>query len=260
MASTPRQETIPSFPGYRDTLSSDADPHLTHATESASVGKDVGAVSNTSLAIRDTSHHAVMTSPEYATTGNTGRGIDRKQALVNAAAEIIRELGPAAVSHRAVAKRAACSLSATTYYFNGLDDLLYQAGQVNIGMWASRAEAVAERVEQLSALPDLPGRVELVLAATLPAEGPYFGHYAQLLSAGTSAPVGRAYRDGRLRLNSAVTRVLVAMDSPLNADMVIAIVDGAAVTALSEGRDVRATATDLLMNLTRQAYAARTTL
>ena len=54
----------------------------------------------------------------------TVKGEARRQAIIEAAAALIRESGPSAVSHRAVAQRARCSLSATTYYFNGLDDLL----------------------------------------------------------------------------------------------------------------------------------------
>ena len=77
----------------------------------------------------------------------TPRGEDRRQAIIDAAAAIIRESGPSGVSHRSVAKRAGCSLSATTYYFDGLEDLLHQAGLVNIGLWASRAERVADRIE-----------------------------------------------------------------------------------------------------------------
>lgn len=179
----------------------------------------------------------------------TARGKDRRQAIIEAAAEIIREEGPAAVSHRGVAKRAGCSLSATTYYFKGLDDLLYQAGLVNIAMWASRAESVADRVEALDQLPSLSGRLDLVLQATLPPEGPYLGHYVQLISACAVAPVGQAYRRGRQRLNAAVGRLLDRLEAAIDPDLVIAVVDGAAVTALSEGRDVHATAADLLSKI-----------
>lgn len=181
-----------------------------------------------------------------ADVATTSRGLGRRQEIIEAAAEIIREAGPGAVSHRSVARRAGCSLSATTYYFDGLDDLLYQAGLVNIAMWASRAEKVADLVESLEHLPDLHGRVEILLQATLPAEGPYLGHYVQLISAGSVVAVGQAYRDGRQRLNAAVARVLNRLGSDVRPEMVIAIVDGAAVSALSEGRDVRATAADLL--------------
>ncbi len=183
---------------------------------------------------------------------STPKGQSRRQALIDAAAAIIRECGPDAVTHRAVAKQAGCSLSATTYYFDGLDDLLYQAGLVNIGQWAQRAERAAEQVESLESVPSLDGRISLILSATLPAEGPYLGHYLQLISAGGAAPVGRAYREGRQRLNAAISRVVSGLGLPVSANMVIAIVDGAAVTALSEGRDVRETAACLLRRMSWQ--------
>jgi len=103
----------------------------------------------------------------------TPRGEDRRQTIIEAAAAIIRESGPSAISHRSVAKRAGCSLSATTYYFDGLEDLLHQAGLVNIGLWASRAEHVADRVEAFKGVPDVPQRVRFILQATLPAHGGY---------------------------------------------------------------------------------------
>ena len=170
----------------------------------------------------------------------TPRGEDRRQAIIDAAAAIIRESGPSAISHRSVAKRAGCSLSATTYYFDGLEDLLHQAGLVNIGMWASRAEQVADRVEAFK--------------ATLPAHGSYFGHYLQLISASQASPVKQAYRQGRQRLNVALRRVLRQLDSPLEPEMVIAVVDGAAVTALSEGWNVKSTAAGLLTDLISLAH------
>lgn len=179
----------------------------------------------------------------------TSKGEARRQAIISAAAAIIHESGPASVTHRAVARRAGCSLSATTYYFKGLDDLLYQAGMANIRRWARRAERAAEKAEALAQPPDLEECIELILAATLPAEGPYLGHYIQLISAGDTAPVGRAYREGRQQLNAAVNRLIAALGLPATAEVVIAAVDGAAVTALSEQRDVKETARSLLRRL-----------
>lgn len=194
---------------------------------------------------------ASMPALETPDPGITARGSDRRQGIIEAAAAIIRETGPGAVSHRSVAKRAGCSLSATTYYFSGLDDLLHQAGLINIGLWASRAERVADEVESLTRPPGVDRRVGYLLKATLPAQGPYTGHYLHLIAAGTSAPVQQAYREGRQRLNAAVSRVLRHLGCGLEPEMVIAVVDGAAVTALSEGRDVRATATKYLKSLIR---------
>ncbi|WP_051259358.1 TetR/AcrR family transcriptional regulator [Schaalia suimastitidis] len=179
----------------------------------------------------------------------TPRGDERRQKIIEATAALVRELGPSAVTHRAVASRAGCSLSATTYYFSSLEDLLHQAGRVNISRWASRAERVAERVEEETGRLDVDDRIEHLLDATLPKDETMIGHYGQLISAGASDPVSRAYRTGRSRLNTAVGRVLTHLGVALPADLVIAVVDGAAVSALSEGLDVRETARKLLLML-----------
>ncbi|WP_275669573.1 TetR/AcrR family transcriptional regulator [Actinomyces procaprae] len=193
-------------------------------------------------------------------SATTSKGEARRRTIIDAAAAIIREGGPSAVTHRGVAERAGCSLSATTYYFSGLDDLLYEAGRVNIALWAERAERVARKVEALDHSPSLEEVVQLLLAATLPDAGPYLGHYMQLISANSSAPVGRAYGEGRNRLNAAVDRVVNGLGLYLTAETVIATVDGAAVTALSEHRDVRSTALALLRRLVQLSELSSTTL
>ncbi|BAW92134.1 hypothetical protein CHIBA101_0261 [Actinomyces sp. Chiba101] len=198
---------------------------------------------------------AVETTSDRRETASTAKGEARKQAIIDAAAAIIRESGPKEVTHRAVAERAGCSLSATTYYFDGLDDLLYQAGLLNISLWAARAERVADAVEALGKRPGLDERIEYLLRATLPERGPYLGHYLQLISAGASAPVGSAYREGRQRLNAAISRIAERFSLRYSAEVIIAVVDGAAVTALSECRDVRETAAALVRALAEQARA-----
>lgn len=179
----------------------------------------------------------------------THKGQRRRQEIVDGAAALLREQGPRGVSHRSVAQRVGCSLSATTYYFSGLDDLLGEAGRVNIARWASRAESVAEATER-DPVPTTPeGVIDAILAATLPTDEEMLGHYLQLVAAGESPPVSRAYRTGRDRLNAAVTRVLQRLGVPWSAELIIAVVDGACVSALSEGRDVRQTARQRLRAL-----------
>jgi DNA-binding transcriptional regulator YbjK len=184
-----------------------------------------------------------------STAPATSKGQRRRQEIVEGAAAILREQGPQGVSHRTVAQRVGCSLSATTYYFAGLDDLLSEAGRVNIARWATRAERVAENAEREDPPTRLDERLDMILAATLPVDEEMLGHYLQLVAAGGSPPVRRAYRTGRDRLNAAVTRVLERLDVSWSAEMVIATVDGACVSALSEGRDVRATARQRLVEL-----------
>lgn len=177
------------------------------------------------------------------------KGVRRRQDIIEAAAAILREVGPSAVSHRTVAARAGCSLSATTYYFSGLDELLVEAGQVNIEGWAQRAERVAAEIAALPPPQSLDDAVTLILRACLPSSGVLETHYIQLVASAASVPVTRAYREGRARLDAAVTTVLGVAGVDLSAPLAIAIVDGAAVAALSEGRDVRETARERLTEI-----------
>ncbi|MFI6539862.1 TetR/AcrR family transcriptional regulator [Nonomuraea sp. NPDC050547] len=55
------------------------------------------------------------------------RATQRRTALLNAAVGLLTENGFAALTHRAVAQRAALPLAATTYYFASRDDLLAEA-------------------------------------------------------------------------------------------------------------------------------------
>lgn len=187
-----------------------------------------------------------MSAGAVTHTASTRKGFDKRQLIIEAAATLLREGGPEAVSHRSVARLAGCSLSATTYYFDGLEDLLHQAGLANMGRWSERAERAAFRARKLKSDASVKERIDLILSATLPDDESLKGHYEQLISAGNAALVASAYQFGRVRLNIAVTTVLSEVGLDLPAEVVIALVDGAAVSALSEGRDVRETALALL--------------
>jgi AcrR family transcriptional regulator len=205
-----------------------------------------------------------MARPEAV--GQRARGQRRRQSLVEAAAAIVLAEGPGAVTHRAVAERASCPLSATTYYFSGLDDLLGAAGAYLVGRWAEQAEGVRDEVAREGAgapsdrreLRDgapKPGDVvrrdvvTAVIDALLPAPGEVRGHYAQLVGAGANPAVARAYRSGRARLDAAVGEILTICGSTCLPALAVAVVDGAVVSALSEGRDVRLTAAALLRHV-----------
>ncbi|MDO4887188.1 MAG: TetR family transcriptional regulator [Actinomycetaceae bacterium] len=177
------------------------------------------------------------------------RGELRRAAIVEAAAQIIREEGPVAVTHRAVARRCGCSLSATTYYFSGLDELLAEAGKVNIRLWARRAERVASEVERSDVPESRDEIIDIILRACLPPTDALENHYLQLLEAARAKPVARAYAVGRTHLDAAIARVLARVGLDVSPQLIVAIVDGAAVSALSEGRDVRELARQLLKQI-----------
>lgn len=178
---------------------------------------------------------------------NTEKGQRRRQELIDAGAELMRESGPLGVSMRNVANRVGCSLSAMTYHFENADELLEEIGRLNISRWAGRAERIADEAESVAAMHGaLANPVDWVLRATLPAGVPLFGHYQQLVAAGSSAPVAKAYHEGRGRLNRALGRLLQVLGVECTAEMIICVVDGSAVSALSEGGDVQETSRRLL--------------
>ena len=211
------------------------------------------------------------------------RGAARRDAIVEAAAALVVEAGPSTLTHRTIAQRADVPLAATTYYFASLDDLVGAAGTRLAERWAVHADAVlaavtAEVTADLTAevTADLtaevtagatagvaevlgrPGSVAAVLSlgrrcavlvdAVLPAGGPLAvrGHYEHLVSAGRDDTLAGAYAAGRAGLDEAVTQIVDLLDIPVGPEIVVAVVDGAAVSALSEGGDVRVHAELLL--------------
>jgi DNA-binding transcriptional regulator YbjK len=178
------------------------------------------------------------------------RGAARRDVIVRAAAELILHEGPGALTHRAVAARAGVPLAATTYYFTGLDDLVAAAGQVVVDGWVQHARDVADRALREETAPrDLAAvLVDAVLLATDEAE--VRGFYEHLVGAGRYPTLARAYAHGRGRLDAAVAHVLFALgEERVSPGVLVAVVDGAAVSALSEGRDVRALAVRLVAEL-----------
>lgn len=57
----------------------------------------------------------------------TEKGRRRREALLDAVVAVLEREGPAAVTHRAVAADAGVPVSAATYYFSSIDDLLVEA-------------------------------------------------------------------------------------------------------------------------------------
>ena len=211
------------------------------------------------------------------------RGAARRDAIVEAAAALVVEAGPSTLTHRTIAQRADVPLAATTYYFASLDDLVGAAGTRLAERWAVHADAVlaavtAEVTADLTAevraevtagatagatagvaeVLGRPGSVAAVLSlerrcavlvdAVLPAGGPLAvrGHYEHLVSAGRDDTLAGAYAAGRAGLDEAVTQIVDLLDIPVGPEIVVAVVDGAAVSALSEGGDVRVHAELLL--------------
>lgn len=171
-----------------------------------------------------------------------------RTSLVLAAAALLREQGPRAVTYRKVAQWAGAASSSVGYYFDSVTQLLHEAGRYNIQLWAERAEKVAAKAESLSPEECKARAVELLVKACLPdATVAPAAHYSQLIAAAESNVVTEAYQKGRVSLDAAIGRILArAGINNMPPRMVGAIVDGAAVAAISEGYDVSDFAAQLL--------------
>ena len=119
----------------------------------------------------------------------SGRGERRRDALVDAAAGLLGQQGPAALSARAVASRAGVPLAAVTYYFATVDALVQAAAERLYEGYLAEAVELARRagdgraedrdraallvrlwLDPLEGGPD-PGRVRSLLASVAAAAG-----------------------------------------------------------------------------------------
>jgi hypothetical protein len=77
-------------------------------------------------------------------------------------------------------------------------------------------------------------------------------HYQLLLDAGRAPALAAALGEGRQRLDAVLADLFAALPCPaLDPALVLAVLDGAVVTAVSEARPLRPTARTLLTTLLR---------
>jgi DNA-binding transcriptional regulator YbjK len=188
------------------------------------------------------------------TAASTPKGERRRQALVEAAAELLVERGFDALRHRAVAERAGLPLASTTYYFDSLDDLVAAAVEHH-----GRTELV-RGADLLAELPTRPRGVDSVIDLVLdqllgPAAGDRDAELVLLRYERLVATFRRPYLrplmhalgdELRGLLLEVFTRSGMEVDRR-RLEQLIAVVDGAVVNALIEiDPDPRAVARRML--------------
>ena len=80
------------------------------------------------------------------------KGEARKQAIVDAAVELIAEREP--VSHRSAARRAGVPDSAPSYYFDSIEELTLEAFRAVVRGFVERVERLTAAVEESSLSPE----------------------------------------------------------------------------------------------------------
>lgn len=174
--------------------------------------------------------------------GSSAKGRRTRQQLLTAAGALLMEQGFSAMSHRAVAQRAELPLSATTYYFATLDELLEQALTSLAEQWFSAALAVVDGLPaRLQGVPQI-ARAVLAVATLAPVETAdtealltVYGRYLEAARQPRLRPIIAAYNT---RVEGLISEILSRgglRDEPQDAALVLAVVDGALLRALGEG-------------------------
>lgn len=198
-------------------------------------------------------HDGRMTSGGAATP----KGERRRQALAAAASELLDSGGFDAVKHRAVAERAGLPLASTTYYFDSLDELLVAA--VEHGA-AKELETVRARIDEVTRRRrGADAAVELVLDLLMgqgEAEADrekLVARYERFVSSARRPAMGPLQRRLRVQLDEMLTEVLGRCGRTITRQRLrhlVAVVDGAVVSALIEGRaDPRTVAREMLLEV-----------
>ncbi len=177
------------------------------------------------------------------------RGRQRRRLLVEAAGSLLRDEGFAAVTHRAVAARAALPLASTTYYFSSLEQLLVAAVEHLAQGWLEAAQRAVEQLppqvqdgrELAEALvrigavgPAGPGEGDTAVLLTL------YERYTEAARSPALRPLIAGY-DARIEalLAQVLTRGVrrLGRTGGVPARLVLAVIDGALLRALAEGTD-----------------------
>ncbi|MFD0201803.1 MULTISPECIES: TetR/AcrR family transcriptional regulator [Saccharothrix] len=186
-------------------------------------------------------------------TAATPKGERRRQALVEAAADLLVDGGFDAIRHRAVAERAGLPLASTTYYFDSLEELVTAAlefqGNAELAYGKARLDELDPRECGGDAF------VELVLDLLLGPSGDRDAEavllrYERLVATGRRPYLRPLMRRMSGELHALLFDIFTQAGQPVSRERVeelIALVDGAVVNALIEiSPDPRAAARRML--------------
>ena len=185
--------------------------------------------------------------------GRYARGLQRRGALVEAAAGLLVEQGLTAVSHRAVAARAGLPLASTTYYFDSADDLRDAALHHVAETWGLRADAVVNALPPQLDRGGAARAVVRVIGVDRPSPEVLLV-YERYLEAGRHERLRPVVVAWNTRIRVLVREVLRRAGLPADEDrarLVLAVADGVAITALAEGAPADAAVAAALDELLR---------
>jgi DNA-binding transcriptional regulator YbjK len=168
----------------------------------------------------------------------TPKGEARRVALVAAAADLVAEHGPDAVSHRAVAAAAGVPLAATTYYFRDLGELRVAAvARVGERELAAAGAVVGSVALQRRSAQETAARVaDVLLGVQRRTDEQVQAFYERWLAGGRHPELREVLRSTRAQLDALVAEVVDrGGHRTVPAPRLVALADGSALAALVEG-------------------------
>jgi DNA-binding transcriptional regulator YbjK len=172
-------------------------------------------------------------------TAATPKGERRRQALVEAASELLVEGGFDAVRHRAVAERAGLPLASTTYYFDSLDELITAAvefhGRGELASCRARLAELADRLSDDDVLIEL--ILDLLVGQDVTDTETMLLRYERLVATGRRPYLRPLMRIMSTELHALIADIFARSGRDIAADRVeelIALVDGSVVNSFIE--------------------------
>jgi DNA-binding transcriptional regulator YbjK len=172
-------------------------------------------------------------------TAATPKGERRRQALVEAASELLVEGGFDAVRHRAVAERAGLPLASTTYYFDSLDELITTAvefhGRSELASCRARLARLSDELTDDDVLIDL--ILDLLIGEAVTDTETMLLRYERLVATGRRPYLRPLMREMSTELHALIADIFARSGRDIAADRVeelIALVDGSVVNSFIE--------------------------
>lgn len=166
--------------------------------------------------------------------------LDTRTKILTAAAQMLRQSSPSTLTYRNLAKQAGLPHSTIEYHFPTREDLLMEAASLNVEVWVNRARRVRDEALQLSPQELRDQLAEVLVAAVLPqtADTQYIRTYLlHGLVLAEHQVIAKKNREGRARFDEYVADILQAARCSCLPDIMISVIDGLAVEAVSEGGD-----------------------
>lgn len=156
--------------------------------------------------------------------------------MIDGARQLLATTGPTAISARAVAAAAGVPLSAVSYYFESLDEIVALAATDLVAEWLQHGRDVTDALSTIQT----PDPAATLVDALLPPgdDEAIRTRYEHLVAAGRVPAVAQALAGLRPQLLELIDEIrnTLGMGTGLSATTVLSAVDGAAVGAISEGR------------------------